>query len=80
MPYDFEYSNIVHYCTKCEKIYFFVRHSEFENFFLCEGIFFINVTTCKTKRQANFKDFKRFLEPLRGSSNKKMYSTRSCVN
>jgi hypothetical protein len=35
----------------------------------------------KTKRQANFKDFKR-LEPLRGSSNKKktLYSTRSCVN
>jgi hypothetical protein len=30
----------------------------------------------KTKRQANFKDFK----PLRGSSNKKTYSTRSCVN
>jgi hypothetical protein len=34
----------------------------------------------KTKRQANFKDFKRF-GALRGSSNKKtLYSTRSCVN
>jgi hypothetical protein len=34
----------------------------------------------KTKRQANFKDFKR-LEPLSGSSNKKtLYSSRSCVN
>jgi hypothetical protein len=33
--------------------------SEFENFLLCERIL-INVTTCKTKRQANFKDFKRF--------------------
>jgi hypothetical protein len=31
----------------------------------------------KTKRQANFKDFK----PLWGSSNKKtLYLTRSCVN
>jgi hypothetical protein len=30
--------------------------SEFENFLLCERIL-INVTT---KRQANFKDFKRF--------------------
>jgi hypothetical protein len=29
--------------------FFFVRHSEFENFLLCER-----------KRQANFKDFKRF--------------------
>jgi hypothetical protein len=35
----------------------------------------------KTKRQANFKDVKPFLEPLRGSSNNKtLYSTRSCVN
>jgi hypothetical protein len=34
----------------------------------------------KTKRQANFKGFKRFGR-LRGSSNKKtLYSTRSCVN
>jgi hypothetical protein len=34
----------------------------------------------KTKRQANFKEFKQ-LEPSRGSSNKKTsYSTRSCVN
>jgi hypothetical protein len=34
--------------------------SEFENFLLCERIL-INVTTLvKTKRQANFKDFKRF--------------------
>jgi hypothetical protein len=33
----------------------------------------------KTKRQANFKEFKRF-GALRGSSNKKTYSTRSCVN
>jgi hypothetical protein len=30
----------------------------------------------KTKRQANFKD----LKPLRGSSNKKTFTTRSCVN
>jgi hypothetical protein len=34
----------------------------------------------KTKRQANFKDFKRF-GTFKGSSNKKtLYSTRSCVN
>jgi hypothetical protein len=34
----------------------------------------------KTKRQANFKDFKRF-GAFKGSSNKKtLYSTRSCVN
>jgi hypothetical protein len=33
--------------------------SEFENFLLCERIL-INVTNVKTKRQANFKDFKRF--------------------
>jgi hypothetical protein len=34
----------------------------------------------KTKRQANFKDFKRFGH-LRGLSNKKtLYLTRSCVN
>jgi hypothetical protein len=34
----------------------------------------------KTKRQANFKDFKRF-GALRDSSNRKtLYSTRSCVN
>jgi hypothetical protein len=33
--------------------------SEFENFLLCERIL-INVTTVKTKRQANFEDFKRF--------------------
>ncbi|CAH1374324.1 unnamed protein product [Tenebrio molitor] len=46
--------------------------SEFENFLLCEMSPHV-----KTKRQANFKDFK----PLRGSSNKKKtYSTRSCVN
>jgi hypothetical protein len=32
---------------------------EFENFLLREQIL-INVTTCKKKRQANFKDFKRF--------------------
>jgi hypothetical protein len=57
--------------------FFFVRHlSEFENFLLCERIL-INV---KTKRQANFKNFKRF-GALRGLSNKKKsYSTRSCVN
>jgi hypothetical protein len=36
-------------------IFFFLRHSEFENFLLCERIL-INVATC----QANFKDFKRF--------------------
>jgi hypothetical protein len=35
----------------------------------------------KTKRQANFKGFKRFGASLRGTSNKKtLYSTRSCVN
>jgi hypothetical protein len=34
----------------------------------------------KKKRQANFKGFKRFFKPLRGSSNKKtLYSTRSYV-
>jgi hypothetical protein len=34
----------------------------------------------KTKRQANFKDFKRF-GAFKGSSNKKtLYLTRSCVN
>jgi hypothetical protein len=33
--------------------------SEFENFLLCERIL-INVTLVKTKRQANFNDFKRF--------------------
>jgi hypothetical protein len=34
----------------------------------------------KTKRQANFKDFKRF-GAFRGLVDKKMlYSTRSCVN
>jgi hypothetical protein len=33
--------------------------SEFENFRLCERIL-INLTTVKTKRQANFKDFNRF--------------------
>jgi hypothetical protein len=33
--------------------------SEFENFLLCERIL-INVTIVKTKRQANFKDVKRF--------------------
>jgi hypothetical protein len=34
----------------------------------------------KKKRQANFKDFKRF-GAFSGSSNKKsLYSTRSCVN
>jgi hypothetical protein len=34
----------------------------------------------KTKRQANFKDFKQF-GALRDSSNKEtLYSTRSCVN
>jgi hypothetical protein len=53
--------------------------SEFENFLLCERIL-INVTIVKTKRQANFKDFKRF-GAFKGSSNKKMlYSTRSWVN
>jgi hypothetical protein len=42
------------------KTKFFVRHSEFENFLLCERIL-INVTQpVKTKRQANFKDFKGF--------------------
>jgi hypothetical protein len=36
----------------------------------------------KTKRQANFKDFKRFGAFKRGASNKNfcIYSTRSCVN
>jgi hypothetical protein len=34
----------------------------------------------KTKRQANFKDFKRF-GAFKGSSNKKtLYSTHLCVN
>jgi hypothetical protein len=36
-------------------------------------------TIVKTKRQANFKDFKRF-GVFKGSSNKKTYFTNSCVN
>jgi hypothetical protein len=40
-------------------IFFCSRLSEFENFLLCERIL-INLTLVKTKRQANFKDFKRF--------------------
>jgi hypothetical protein len=43
-----------------KKVLFCSTLSEFENFLLCERIL-INVTTLvKTKRQANFKDFKRF--------------------
>jgi hypothetical protein len=38
---------------------FFSPLSEFENFPLCERIL-INVTLVKTKRQTNFKDFKKF--------------------
>jgi hypothetical protein len=43
--------------------------SEFEKFLLCERSL-IMLQLVKTKRQANFKDFKRF-GALRGSSNKK---------
>jgi hypothetical protein len=42
-----------------KKKFFCSTLSEFENFLLCERIL-INVTTVKTKRQANFKDFKGF--------------------
>jgi hypothetical protein len=38
------------------KYFFCSTLSEFENFLLCERIL-INVTTVKTKRQANFKGF-----------------------
>jgi hypothetical protein len=42
-------------CPEC-KIFFLFALSELENFLLCERIL-VNV---KTKRLANFKDFKRF--------------------
>jgi hypothetical protein len=40
-------------------LFFCSTLSEFENFPLCERIL-INVTTCQTKRQANFKDLRGF--------------------
>jgi hypothetical protein len=58
--------------------FFFVRHSELENFLLCERIL-INVNLSKRNVKLILKILSD-LEPLRGSSNKKMlYSTRSCA-
>jgi hypothetical protein len=56
------------------KNFFCSTLSEFENFLLCEPI-------VKTKRQANFKDFKRF-GAFKGlvEQKKTLYSTRSYVN
>jgi hypothetical protein len=60
------------------QIFFFSTLSEFENFLLCERIL-INVTNCQ-----NVKLILKILsdlELLRGSSSQKtLYSTRSCVN
>jgi hypothetical protein len=41
---------------KQPKVTFCSTLSEFENFLLCERIL-INLTTCQTQRQANFKVF-----------------------